>query len=282
VAQMTRDSRLGFIGLGNLGRPMALALLRDGWTLSVLDRDPGRAAELDAQVVEGPKDLGDCEVVALAVPDDQAVEQVLDELFGVLVRESVVLVHSTILPGTARRLTGLAEEHDLHLLDVPVSGGAERALAGTLTVMAGGRAEVLDRVRPVLDSVAAEVIHAGPAGAGAAVKLANQLMMFANLAGAQEALDLAAAYDVPQDVVLDAVSSSTGESWITRNWGFFDDVAAAYDSSGTPVRDRPWSKDLWDVVAAARERDVRVPVAGLLAQHLADRVEQRAREGAGS
>ena len=106
-------------------------------------------------------------------------------------------------------------------------------------------------------------------------------VMFANLAGAQEALDLAAAYDVPQDVVLDAVSSSTGESWITRNWGFFDDVAAAYDGSGTPVRDRPWSKDLWDVVAAARERDVRVPVAGLLAQYLADRVELRDREGAG-
>jgi 3-hydroxyisobutyrate dehydrogenase len=282
VAQLNRESRLGFVGLGNLGRPMVLALLRDGWTLSVLDRDPGRAAELDARVVDAPTDLADCEVVALAVPDDQAVAVVLAELFPLLRPESVVLIHSTILPGTARHLAGLAGERDLQLLDVPVSGGAERALAGTLTVMAGGRVEVLDRVRPVLDSVASDVIHAGPAGAGAAVKLANQLMMFTTLAGVQEALDLASAYDVPEDVVLDAVSTSTGDSWITRNWGFFDDVAAAYESSGTAVRERPWSKDLWDVVAAARERDIRVPVAGLLAQHLADRVETHARKGAGS
>jgi 3-hydroxyisobutyrate dehydrogenase len=148
--------------------------------------------------------------------------------------------------------------------------------------MAGGRAEVLERVRPVLDSVAGEVIHAGPAGAGAAVKLANQLMMFTALAGVQEALELAGAYDVPERVVLDAVSTSTGESWITRNWGFFDEVAAAYDSAGTPVRDRPWSKDLWDIVAAARDRSVPLPVAGLLAQHLAGKVEDHAHKGAGS
>jgi 3-hydroxyisobutyrate dehydrogenase len=163
-----------------------------------------------------------------------------------------------------------------------VSGGAERALAGSLTVMAGGRAELLEHVRPVLDSVADNVIHAGPAGAGAAVKLANQLMMFAALAGVQEALDLTAAYDVPEQVVLDAVATSTGESWITRNWGFFDQVAAAYDSAGTPVRDRPWSKDLWDVVAAARQQSVTVPFAGLLAQHLADRVESHAHKGVSS
>jgi 3-hydroxyisobutyrate dehydrogenase-like beta-hydroxyacid dehydrogenase len=261
---------------------MAEALLRDGWTLSVLDRHPDRAAGLDAQVVRQASELANSQLVALAVPDDQAVSSILDELLPLLQPESVVLIHSTVLPGTARRLAALAEARDIQLLDVPVSGGAGRALAGTLTVMAGGRPEVLDRVRPVLASVADEVIHAGPAGAGAAVKLANQLMMFAALAGVQEALDLASAYDVSEDVVLNAVCTSTGESWITRNWGFFDDVAAAYESSGTPVRDRPWSKDLWDVVAAAREQDVRVPVAGLLAQHLAERVEARARKGAGS
>lgn len=282
MAQVRRESRLGFVGLGNLGRPMAEALLRDGWTLSVLDRHPDRAAGLDAQVVRQASELANSQLVALAVPDDQAVSSILDELLPLLQPESVVLIHSTVLPGTARRLAALAEARDIQLLDVPVSGGAGRALAGTLTVMAGGRPEVLDRVRPVLASVADEVIHAGPAGAGAAVKLANQLMMFAALAGVQEALDLASAYDVSEDVVLNAVCTSTGESWITRNWGFFDDVAAAYESSGTPVRDRPWSKDLWDVVAAAREQDVRVPVAGLLAQHLAERVEARARKGAGS
>jgi 3-hydroxyisobutyrate dehydrogenase-like beta-hydroxyacid dehydrogenase len=286
VAQLrgvvTRSDRLGFVGLGNLGKPMSQALLRDGWTLSVYDRDETRAAELDAELVDRPSDLAGCAVIALAVPDDEAVSELVDELLPVLAPGSAILVHSTILPGTARRLAALTEDLGIGLLDVPVSGGAERALAGSLTVMAGGRAELLDHVRPVLDSVADDVIHAGPAGAGAAVKLANQLMMFAALAGVQEALDLAGAYEVPEHVVLEAVGTSTGESWITRNWGFFDQVAAAYDSAGTPVRDRPWSKDLWDVVAAARQCSLPVPFAGLLAQHLADRVEEHAHRGAAS
>jgi 3-hydroxyisobutyrate dehydrogenase len=281
-AVVTRSDRLGFVGLGNLGKPMTQALLRDGWTVSVYDRDPSRAQDLDAHLVDRPAELAGSAVIALAVPDDEAVEQVVDELLPALLPGSIVLVHSTILPGTAERLASRLENHGLGLLDAPVSGGSERALAGSLTLMAGGRAELLERVRPVLDSVADTVIHAGPAGAGAAVKLANQLMMFAALAGAQEALDLTAAYDVPEQVVLDAVATSTGDSWVTRNWGFFDQVAAAYDSAGTPVRDRPWSKDLWDIVAAARQRSVQVPVAGLLAQHLADRVESHAHKGAGS
>jgi 3-hydroxyisobutyrate dehydrogenase len=281
-AVVTRKDRLGFVGLGNLGKPMSQALIRDGWTLSVYDRDNTRAADLDAQVVESPADLAGCAVIALAVPDDEAVSQLVEDFLPVLAPGSVVLVHSTILPGTARRLAALLEDRGLGWLDAPVSGGSERALSGSLTLMAGGRAELLDRVRPVLESVADDVIHAGPAGAGSAVKLANQLMMFAALAGVQEALDLAGAYDVPERLVLDAVATSTGESWITRNWGFFDDVVAAYDNAGTPVRDRPWSKDLWDIVAAARERSLPLPVAGLLAQHLAGRVEEHAHKGAGS
>jgi 3-hydroxyisobutyrate dehydrogenase len=277
--EIDRSSPLAFVGLGNLGHPMAQALRRDGWRLKVHDRDSGRAEGLDAEVATGPAELADCRVIALAVPDDQAVTGWVDDLVPLLAADSVFLVHSTILPETAKRLAQQVESQGLALLDVPVSGGAERALTGSLTVMAGGRADVLDRARPVLDSVAETVLHVGPSGAGAAVKLSNQLMMFAALAGVQEALELSAAYDVPEQTVLDAVSTSTGDSWITRNWGFFDRVAAAYDAAGTPVRDRPWSKDLWDIVAAARDCDVQVPVAGLLAQHLADRVEAHARKG---
>lgn len=273
---------VGFAGLGNLGHPMAQSLRRDGWPLVVYDRDPQRAEGLDAEKASGPADLAGCRVICLAVPDDQAVTELVDEMAPLLAVDSIVLVHSTILPATAKRLAQKAESHRVGLLDVPVSGGAERALTGSLTVMAGGKAEVVNQARPVLDSVAETVLHVGPAGAGAAVKLANQLMMFSALAGAHEALELAAAYDVSEQTVLEAVSTSTGESWISRNWGFFDRVAAAYDAGGTPVRDRPWAKDLWDIVAAARDCDVQVPVAGLLAQHLAERVEAHARKGTAS
>ncbi|MFI5695035.1 NAD(P)-dependent oxidoreductase [Kribbella sp. NPDC051586] len=277
-----RQQPVGFAGLGNLGHPMAQSLLRSGWRLTVYDRDATRAGDLDAQVAEDVAALAHSRVICLAVPDDRAVTEIVEELAPRLAAGSVFLVHSTVLPATAKRLALQAESHRVGLLDVPVSGGAERALTGSLTVMAGGRADVLDQARPVLDAVADTVLHVGPSGAGAAVKLANQLMMFANLAGAHEALALAAAYDVPPETVLNAVSTSTGDSWITRNWGFFDRVAGAYDAGGTPVRDRPWSKDLWDVVAAARDCDLPVPLAGLLAQHLAEQVEAHARKGTAS
>lgn len=278
-----RSTRVGFVGLGNLGQAMALALLRAGWPLSVIDAVPAKAepcAREGARLVDSQHELVDCGVVAVAVPDDAAVESVLEGPDGLLQAGlepgSVVIVHSTVLPRTAQRLAETAARHDVALLDAPVSGGDERALAGDLTVMVGGNGDVLDRVRPLLDSVGSEVLHVGPAGAGEATKLANQLMMFAALAGTHEALDFAASYGVEEQAVLSAAATSTGDSWVVRNWGFFDRVAAAYDEGGTPVRERPWSKDLWEVVAAARAADVRVPVAGLLAQYLAERVESHA------
>jgi 3-hydroxyisobutyrate dehydrogenase-like beta-hydroxyacid dehydrogenase len=273
---------VGFVGLGNIGQPMARALLRVGLDVAVLDTAPEKAEPCvaeGARAVTRPEDLAGCAVVALAVPDDDAVEDVLcgSGLLSALADDAIVIVHSTILPATARRLAGVAGERAVGLLDAPVSGGAERALAGELTVMVGGEAGVLERARRMLDAVGSDVRHVGPSGAGCAVKLANQLMMLSALAGAHEALDLACAYDVDERVVLDAVATSTGDSWVARNWGFFDDVARAYDEGGTPVRERPWSKDLWDVVAAARAADVAVPVAGVLAQLLAARVEDHAR-----
>ena len=281
VSAIAADARIGFVGLGNLGQPMVRALLRDGWNVAVVDSAPEKAEPCvadGASAAAGPLDLAGCAAVALAVPDDAAVEEVLcgSGLLDALAPDAVVLVHSTILPVTARRLATLARERGIDLLDAPVSGGAERALAGELTVMVGGEPTAVDHARPLLDAVGDDIRHVGPSGAGCVVKLANQLMMFSALAGVHEGLDLARAYGVDERAVLDAVASSTGDSWVVRNWGFFDDVARAYDEGGTPVRERPWSKDMWDVIAAARAADVPLPVAGVLAQVLAARVEARA------
>jgi 3-hydroxyisobutyrate dehydrogenase len=278
-----RSTRVGFVGLGNLGQPMALTLLRAGWQLSVLDAAPDRAEPCvreGARPLQAARELADCGVVALVVPDDAAVESVLEGPDGIpmsaLDAGSVVVLHSTVLPSTARRLAEAAASHGVELIDAPVSGGDERALAGDLTVMVGGEPDVVERVRPVLDCVGSEVFHVGPAGAGEAAKLANQLMMFAALAGTHEALDLAGRYGVDEQALLAAVATGTGDCWVARNWGFFDRVAAAYNQGGTPVSQRPWSKDLWEIVAAARTADVQLPLAGLLAQYLAQRIESHA------
>jgi 3-hydroxyisobutyrate dehydrogenase len=288
MAASPGSTPVAFAGLGNIGRPMARALLRAGWSLTVYDTTPEKAADLadaGASVASTPEALSSCEVLVLAVPDDAAVESLLEGPKGWLASggpDRTVVVHSTVMPATAARLAQAASERGVGLLDAPVSGGADRAEQGDLTIMIGGDEDVLDRVRPVLEAEGSRIRRVGPAGAGAATKLANQLMMLSALAGAHEALELAAAHGVCEESVLDVVSSCTGESWVTRNWDFFDRTSAAYDAGGTSRRDRPWSKDLFEVVEAARAADVRVPVAGLLSQILADRVEAHAaRAGAG-
>jgi 3-hydroxyisobutyrate dehydrogenase len=286
MSHLDRAARIGFVGLGNLGLPMVGALVRSGWSVTAYDLRPGAvqaAVDLGASGASSLGDLAGCRVLALAVPDDDAVSSTVRApgVLDGLAADPLVVVHSTVLPATAATLGEEVAKVPAGFVDAPVSGGAERAAEGQLTVMAGSDAETLDVAGPYLDSIADHVVHVGAPGAGSAVKLANQLMMFAALAGTHEALDLAAAYGVDATTVLEVTGTSTGDSWVGRTWGFFDRVAHAYDEANVPVAYRPWSKDLWDVVAAARTADVQVPVAGLLAQSLAETVERRARDAAG-
>jgi 3-hydroxyisobutyrate dehydrogenase-like beta-hydroxyacid dehydrogenase len=270
---------VGVAGLGNLGLPLATTLVRAGWDLAVLDTVPERAeplVALGAKAVPDAGALAERDVLVLTVPDDAAVEQVLDAYLTADRPGRAVVVHSTVLPQTAKRLAEVAAARGVDLIDAPVSGGAERAASGTLTVMVGGDAAAVERLRPLLDAVGDPVLHVGPVGAGAAAKLANHLTMFANLAGVYEAIDFATAHGVATEALLAALETSLGDSWIARNLDFWGRTAAAYDRSGTPVQDRPWSKDLAEVVQAARAADVPVPLAGWLAQTLAARVEERA------
>lgn len=272
---------IGFVGLGNLGEPMARSLLRDGWPVAVYDvrrEAADRLAAYGAEVVDSPDGLRHCEVVGVAVPDDEAVLQVLVEsgLLDNLSAEAVVLIHSTVLPATMRQLADEADARGVVVLDAPVSGGASRAETGELTIMVGGSKEGLDRAESVLSTLASDVMHVGPSGAGAAVKLANQLVMFASLAGAYEGLEFAQRHGASVEATLQALSTSTGDTWVTRNWGFFESLVHTYDSAGVPVRYRPYSKDLWDLVQAARSAELTLPVTGLLAQVITDMVERSA------
>ena len=276
------DTSVGFVGLGNLGHSMVLNLLDCGWSLTVFDSSTRRSdilTQSGARAASSIRDLVDCRTICLAVPDDAAVTGILsgpDGLLRLLAPGQTVIVHSTILPETARKLAHEFDKAGVAFLDAPVSGGPDRARSGDLTLMIGGAATDLDSVRSLVEDMSAQVLHLGPVGSGSATKLANQLMMFATLAGTHEALRLGAAYGVSPAKVLQAVSSSTGDSWIARNWGFFDEVAADYDRFNTPLQQRPWSKDLWEVLQAARQAEIVVPLAGLLAQILPSLVEEHA------
>lgn len=276
--------RVGFIGLGDIGMPMAQRLVESGFKIVASDLDADkteRLAKEGASIASGLQSFEDCEVVCLAVPDDPAVKSiVLDPaLTDVLRGNTSILIHSTILPPTAVMLREHLEHREIAIHDAPVSGGASRARSGDLTLMVGGR--LSPSATAVVDALG-RTVECGPIGAGAAVKLTNQLSMLAALGALHEGLVLAKHYGVSEKTVLEVLSSSTGSSWSASNWGFFDKLATTYDGNDVSLRYRPWSKDLWDFVATAREADLHVPIAALLSQIMPEAVEKHAsssREG---
>jgi 3-hydroxyisobutyrate dehydrogenase len=285
MAMKPGTTAVGLAGLGNLGLPMAHALLDDGWSLTVFDpvEDKVRSCvDAGAKSASSVGELAAADVLILVVPDDAAVDSILLGEHGYFAASSdaAVIVHSTILPASAQALAETAKTHGTRFIDAPVSGGAARARKGDLTVFVGAEREDFDAVGDLLHAVGSEVLLAGGPGTGAATKLANQMMMFSALAGAYEALEVAEKYGVDPGMVLRGVASSTGGSWVTANWGFFDETAAAYTASGTAVSDRPWSKDLFEFITAARTAEASVPFAGLLSQLLPGYVESHARDAA--
>jgi 3-hydroxyisobutyrate dehydrogenase len=274
--------RVGFVGLGNLGLPMAATACKAGFDLAGFDVRAEPLAELTragGTAVDSVEALADRDIVALAVLDDAQVTEVVELLVERLAEGSVLVVHSTVLPETIRSLGQRTAERGIHLLDVPVSGGDIAAQAGTLTLMIGGPQDTVASVRPYLEAVGENLCELGPLGAGAAGKLANQMMTFINQLGAMEAMKLAALYDVDEEQVVQLASTSTSDSWIIRNWGFFDRVHGEYERGGTPLKLRPWSKDLWDVMLLARENGLPLPLSALAAQlslpMFAERSERR-------
>jgi len=258
---------------------MALRLIERGHRLRVLDSKPERRVPLlDAGATSTDiPGLAEASTICFAVPDDAAIRSVLQSgLRERLGSEHTVLVHSTVLPEAARQLESIVTESGASFVEAPVSGGAERARNGDLAVLVGGTSDAVQRVRPLLDDLAQQIFELGAVGGASATKLANQLVMFAALGGIHEALRLVRHHGVEESAALSAFACGTADTWVGRNWGFFDGVARDYNSAGVPVADRPWSKDVWELLAAARDADLQLPLAGLLSQTIAHTVESHA------
>lgn len=191
-------ARVGFVGLGNIGKPMALRLAADpGTDLVVYDVVSEPVAELvaaGASAAQSVADLArDAGVVCVMVRDDDQVREVLAACVGVAEPGTVLVVHSTVAPHTPAQLAETAHQHGLRLIDAPVSGGAMGAAEGTLALLVGGSDDAVEAARPVLDVMGSKVVHAGPIGAGTTMKLARNLMHFVAFAAATEAQRLAEA-----------------------------------------------------------------------------------------
>ena len=170
--------RAGFIGLGNIGAPMAGRLLEAGLEVTVHDL-VRRAAEpllaRGARWAASPAEIAaECEVVGVCVPDDAAVREVVTGEAGLLSRAepgSLLLIHSTVLPETIEALSPAALEAGVALLDAPMTGGAPGAARGELVYMVGGEAPAVEQARPYLAAGSKKILHAGPLGSGAPLKL---------------------------------------------------------------------------------------------------------------
>lgn len=260
--------KVGVIGLGVMGRPMALHLQRAGHDLHVWARRPASVAGLPATVCQTPAELGrQCEVVFTIITSSADVEHVAlgpDGLIEGMAPGSVLVDCSTIAPEAARHIAARLGEKGIAMLDAPVSGGAQGAIDATLAIMAGGKAEVLARVRPLLECLGQRIVHIGPSGAGQVAKACNQMIMVAAIQAAAEAMRLAAASGVDCGKVRDALAGGSAASRVLDVMGermVRRDFAAGIEA-------RLHHKDFGLVLAAARQSGVPVPLTAVVDQQL--------------
>ncbi len=201
---------VGFIGLGNIGKPMAMRLLSLKEPVLVYDVAPSPLAELaalGAQAAPNPKALArECRVIGLCVRDEQDVENLLSGDDGLLANarpNSVIAVHSTVSQAAVLRWAEQGRARDVHLIDAPITGGASGAAAGTLCYMVGGVTEIVDWCRPVFNTSGNKIIHAGITGAGIALKLCNNLMTYAAFTAIHEAAALAQASGLAVELLIE-------------------------------------------------------------------------------
>ncbi|MBE3578260.1 MAG: NAD(P)-dependent oxidoreductase [Limnochordales bacterium] len=218
--------RVGWIGLGIMGRPMAFNLLRAGYALTVYSRRRSSADQLVAAGAtwrDSPAQVAaESDIVFTTVTDSAAVEEVVLGKEGVFAgaRPGLIFVDmSTIAPAVSRRIAAEGERRGVRCLDAPVSGGEKGARERTLSIMVGGDAETLAACRPLLEILGKKITHVGPAGAGQTLKLVNQVICGLNLLAMAEGLALADRAGLDLNTVVEAVSGGAAGSWMVANLG---------------------------------------------------------------
>jgi 3-hydroxyisobutyrate dehydrogenase len=216
--------RIGFIGLGIMGRPMCANLIKAGYSLTVWNRSqPGidEVTGYGAAAGSSPADVASrSDVIITIVTDSPDVAKVVLGPSGVLegVRSGSVLIDmSTISPSVTRDVAAKLAEKGVEMLDAPVSGGDVGAKAGTLSIMVGGKPETFERCLPVLQAMGKNIIHIGPTGAGQTTKLCNQIAVALNMLAGCEAIMLAAKSGIDPKKMLDAISAGAAGSWMLSN-----------------------------------------------------------------
>ena len=263
--------RLGFIGCGVMGRPMALHLLRGGHRLAVWARredamQPWLAA--GAVACTSPARVArEAEVVFTVVTADADVKEVVFAPGGLaegFAAGAILVDMSTIAPQNARSIAGRLAAQGVELLDAPVSGGGQGAIAASLAIMVGGRAAALERVRPLLELLGSTIVHVGDHGAGQVAKACNQMLMVATVEAVAEALHLSRVAGVDPERVRQALAGGSAGSRVLEVMG--GRMVARDFAAG--VEARLHHKDYAVLIAEAHRLGLPLPVSAQVCQQL--------------
>jgi 3-hydroxyisobutyrate dehydrogenase-like beta-hydroxyacid dehydrogenase len=272
----TTALRLGYIGLGSMGAPMAKRLV--GWpgglvVFDVRDEVMAAFAGTGTDAATGVADVATADLISIAVLDDAQVREVVAEIALRAAPGTVIAIHSTISDDTAVELAELLAPNGIHVIDAPVSGGAGAAEKGELATMVGAPREVYERVKPVFKHWASLVIHAGEPGAGTRMKLARNMLTFTAFAAASEAMTLAEAAGLDLQALgrvvrhTDALTSGPGAIMIRDTTAELEPGHWLYETF-THTRTLG-EKDLNLALALGDSVDVELPLAQIALRNLA-------------
>ncbi|MEI2415076.1 NAD(P)-dependent oxidoreductase [Orrella sp. JC864] len=214
--------RIGMIGLGMMGNPMAHLLHEAGYALVVKDASAQAeqaflAAHAGAQAAAAEQAFAECEAVVTMLPNSDIVDAVAQSLMPQLRRGACLIEMSSADPNRTRALAGRLAERGIDLIDAPVSGGVKKARSGQLAIMVGGDAAVFARHRPLLERLGTSITHVGPVGAGHALKALNNYVSAAAMIATAEAIQAGQAFGIDAATVVDVINASTGRNNTTEN-----------------------------------------------------------------
>jgi len=273
---------IGYVGVGNIGTPMVLSLLREGLDVLVRDLRKEQAAEClgaGARFAETNQQLADeCDVIGVAVVNDKQLNALFRSeggLLDVARPGTTLIVHSTVLPATIKALGEETDKRGLKMVDAQVSGGDLRARKGDLAIMCGGDPADIEANRDYFNAISRRTQHMGPRGSGAGAKLAIQMMTFGNWMAAIESMRLARSLGLEEKTLADFATDTTADSWVAQVWGNYDRLLHNHPLAGTDDLYRMFDKDLFNSVLVARDHGVSLPITALSSQVMEAAMRER-------
>lgn len=266
-------ARVGFVGLGNMGGPMAANLVAGGFEVSVFDIRLEAVSELVAQGAAAASSVAELarsmDMLCLCVLTDEQVRELVLGQSGILVHGHpglIVAVHGTMSPVTAEHIAAVCGQAGITVLDAPVTGASMASKAGTLTLMVGGPESGFAAALPVFECVGREILYLGGVGKPQAAKLANNIMAVCNEAIVMEAIKFGAVFGLSREEVLRVAANGTGGSWAAEHYSYFENWPAEHPETSATQLPHRMTKDIRTAVTLAQDRMVNLPVTALCTQ----------------